>query len=170
MKSCRVCQSPHLIDYTRMYERGYTGKDIWKESRKRGEVIPYKSFTRHFRVCWKTKKTYLMKESTDYAKEVVARKFIEQMKIIEEIGNSLVLLKKHLESLEKEMKAGSVDWKDLVASLGEIRMILKFLWDISKQIEVKPAISIDDVRDKLRTALRDIPYEYVMKIEKALEL
>jgi len=49
-------------------------------------------------------------------------------------------------------------------------MILKFLWEISKQVEIKPAISLDKIREKLRTALKDIPYEYVLKIEEALEL
>jgi len=170
MKACRVCLSPHLLDYTRMYERGYTAKDIWRESQRRGEIITYRIFARHFRVCYRTKKQWLMKESIDYAKEAVARKFIEQMKIIEEIGNSLTLLKEHIDGLKEEMKQGSVDWKNLLASLAEVRMILKFLWEISKQVEIKPAISLDEIREKLRTALKDIPYEYVLKIEEALEL
>lgn len=169
MRECRVCQSPHLIDYVKMKERGYTVKDIWKESRKRGEIIPYKSFTRHFRICWKTKKKFFFKESSDYAKEIVARKFMEQMDIIEEIGHSLRILKTHIEQLKEEMKEGSVDWRDLVSSLAEIRLILKFLWDISKQIEIKPTVDIDKLVDKLQVALRDIPYEYASKIEKALE-
>lgn len=169
MRECRVCQSPHLIDYTRMKERGFNAKDIWLESQRRDEVIPYKSFTRHFRVCWKTKKSYLMKQSTDYAKEIVARKFVEQMNIIDEIGHSLKILKTHIEGLEKEMKEGSVNWRNLLASLAEIRMILKFLWDISRQIEIKPEVSMDKIREKLLVALRDIPYEYASKIEKALE-
>jgi len=170
MKPCRVCQSPNLIDYCKMYERGYTVKDIWKESVRRGEVIPYKSFTRHFRICWKLKKEFFFKESSDYAKEVVARKFLEQKRIIEEIGNSLQILKEHIEEIREEMKKGSTDWRDLLASLAEIRMILKFLWDISRQIEIKPEIDIGKLREKLMVALRDIPYEYAVKIEKALEL
>uniref|UniRef100_A0A6H1ZZ01 Uncharacterized protein n=1 Tax=viral metagenome TaxID=1070528 RepID=A0A6H1ZZ01_9ZZZZ len=152
-----------------MKERGFNGKQIWMESQRRGEVIPYKSFTRHFRVCWKTKKSYLMKESTDYAKEIVARKFIEQMNIIDEIGNSLKILKAHIEGLQEEMKEGTVNWKNLLASLAEIRMILKFLWDISKQVEIKPEISIDKIKENLMVALREIPFEYASIIEKALE-
>lgn len=110
-----------------------------------------------------------MKESTDYAKEIVARKFIEQMNIIDEIGNSLKILKAHIEGLQEEMKEGTVNWKNLLASLAEIRMILKFLWDISKQVEIKPEISIDKIKENLMVALREIPFEYASIIEKALE-
>jgi len=170
IRECRVCQSPHLIDYTKMKERGYTAKDIWRESRRREEIIPYRSFTRHFKYCWKLKKEFLFRESTDLAKEIVAKKFVEQMKIIEEMGNSLLILKEHLDQIREEMKLGSADWRNLLASLAEIRMSLKFLWDISQKIEIKPEVSLDELKDKLRTALRDIPYEYVTKIEAALNL
>jgi len=153
-------------------EKGYNAKQIWIESQKKGEVLSYRAFSRHFgsRGCWDTKKVYLMKQSTDLAKDLVAKKLIEQMNIIEEIGNSLKLLKDHIDTLAPQVKEGTVDWKNLLGTLAEIRMILKFLWDISEKITIKPSMDIEDFKSKLLEALKEIPFEYVDKIRVKLGL
>jgi hypothetical protein len=149
---------------------GYKVKEIWKESRRRGEVIGYQSFTRHFRICWKNKREFFMRDNIELAKRMVARKFIEQEKILKELGNSLKILKEELERIRGQVREGTSREKDLVACLAEIRQSLKLIWELSKEIEIKPSEDVDRLKQKLLKALKEIPYQYIVKIERALEL
>lgn len=131
---CRVCKSPHRLEYEEHYLAVQNLKEVWAYAQDLGEDISYESFKRHFRRHFNPRKALekrsremfeeAVKERMDYAQRL-GRKFLLADALVEKLlckvgemidekggveGREVVLLK----TLLSELRAYAREIKSLI--------------------------------------------------------
>ena len=147
-RKCRLCSSPNLNEYEKLYLEGWNIKDIWTYAKtKKDENVPYHSFLYHMR-----NHVDVIIES-----EVKSSK-LRREKIKEEIYKTIEIsenLRKNIESVQEMIDRLMQDWDEktdmklLLSLLQEARQLYKLLLDYSDKIDLEPTVDKETIYDKV---------------------
>jgi len=155
MRKCKVCSSIHREVYEEYIRNGATLKELVDLAKELGEDISIASFSRH-------KKYHMDKEIDKIYREQLKKEYIRSLDIKKEIYDLLVGLK---ETFNKLLEKENVNPKALADVSRELRQTLKEIDNFFKG----EYISSDYLIRIFIKALKDIPYEYQMKVLNTLK-
>ena len=166
MRRCKVCNSPHRVEYEQMYlDKGMYVKDIWRYAvTKYGENISYPAFSRHFR--YHVKQALEIQKKLDRERQALIRKYLQKdLYIAEKLSDHLEEIEERIAEKCRKKELSPQEEKMLLKWLEEARLTIDQILRWRDKLEF-PEISAEDIGDKIVECMKDFPPEL---IEKFLE-
>lgn len=167
-RRCKVCDSLHVADYDQKILSGWVVKEVWKYAmREHQMIVSYEAFRNHANNCVRG-----MVQESRYASR------LRQKKIDEEIQRDIQLVKQLTDNLSlcNEQVSKLKDVEDPEARgevreiIGRINQTVDLLLKFSDKLNIKPAVSEDELYDRVVRCMEDFPPEWILKFREKWSL
>ena len=164
MRTCKVCNSPHVEEYNRMrFQENRDIKEIWMYAKQKyNEPFSYYSLRRHFQHV-KREMDYL-KRSSKLRQKIVEEEIKRDIVIAEQLRRNLEICAKHIEKYASKDQLTREEEKSLINFIHQSNLIIEELLKWGKQLKLQP--KTENIFERIMYCMRDFPPELLAKFEE----
>ena len=165
-KLCKLCYSPHRLEYEAMFMKGSTLVDIQKYAKEKyGEEYSYSTVQRHFQKHVKEIVEKRLKSELAHS-EYLKTKLKENLQVAERLVRNLRICDEQLQAaIQVGVSNLTPDEKKILLQyIAEIRQTVELLLRWSEKIQTEP-LKEEDIFERILFCLQDFPPELIQKFK-----